>query len=365
MSKIKVAIFADFDLTLTEEYQQIPLINHYLDNYKEFYNQPEILEHFRKYNPKFSFQEAGDFFKILHVKRDEILQKDKTARIQNGITWLEQLVDDTQEGFPLEGLTLSQLYELGKNIKMSSGCLECFIALKEEWQKRGVDICVYIVSVGLKTLIEGAIHGYMEKHNIQVNPIDGIYSAEIVENQVKHNDKQFTKLEIISIIEDYSKTEIAYEIAKGGKLNRDKKIMGSDYTIPHSRFIVLGDGFSDIPMFRFFRKKGGQGIMVYKKGCMNSFLKARSTCFDNVDYLLERDYTPIASNPLWVYLNHAINKVSYKKCKHSEVSIYNYKWSKEMSKTEEAEIINHFCNCDEHTYGFQLTYVVPRHNNYF
>ena len=36
MSKIKVAIFADFDLTLTEEYQQIPLINHYLDNYKEF-----------------------------------------------------------------------------------------------------------------------------------------------------------------------------------------------------------------------------------------------------------------------------------------------------------------------------------------
>ena len=118
MSKIKVAIFADFDLTLTEEYQQIPLINHYLDNYKEFYNKPEVLEHFRKYNPKFSFQEAGDFFKILHVKRDEILQKDKTARIQNGVTWLEQLICDKQEGHPLETLTLAELYEHGKKIKI-------------------------------------------------------------------------------------------------------------------------------------------------------------------------------------------------------------------------------------------------------
>ena len=129
-----------------------------------------------------------------------------------------------------------------------------------------------------------------------------------------------------------------------GKLNRDKKFTGSDYIIPHSRFVVLGDGFSDIPMFRFFRKKGARGIMVYKKDCMKSFLKARSNVFDNVDYLLERDYTPIESNPLWHYMNKAIHDVSYKKCKHSEVSIYNYKWSKEMCKTEEQEIVNHLSN---------------------
>ena len=36
-----------------------------------------------------------------------------------------------------------------------------------------------------------------------------------------------------------------------------------------------------------------------------------------------------------------------------------------MSKTEEEEIINHLCDCDEHKFGFRLTYVVPRHNKYF
>jgi 2-hydroxy-3-keto-5-methylthiopentenyl-1-phosphate phosphatase len=356
----KVAIFADFDLTLTEEYQQIPLVNHYLEQYKKFYNDPKILEHYRKFDPTFSFKEPEDFFKILHVKRDEILVRDKTSRIQNGITWLGQLLCDKQEGHPLEDLTLKKLYELGKQIKMTTGCLECFIKLKEDWKNKGIDVHIFVVSVGLKTLIRGAIDGYMEINNIDKNPIDGIYSAEISENIVEINNVKKHIFEIISVIEDYSKTEIAYEIAKGGKINRDKKFTGNDYIIPHNKFIVLGDGFSDIPMFRFFRKKGGKGIMVYKKGCMSSYLKARSNSFDNVDYLLERDYTPIPENPLWYYLNKVISDVSYKECKHSEVSIYNYKWSKEMCKSEEQEIVNHLSKCKEHKFGFTLTYVVPR-----
>ena len=64
MLNIKVAIFADFDLTLTEEYQQIPLIDHYLDKYKKFYNEPELVKHYKKFNPDFSFQKPEDFFKF-------------------------------------------------------------------------------------------------------------------------------------------------------------------------------------------------------------------------------------------------------------------------------------------------------------
>ena len=167
----KVAIFADFDLTLTEEYQQIPLVSHYLEQYKKFYNDPKILEHYRKFDPTFSFKQPGDFFRILHVKRDEILTHDKTSRIQNGITWLGQLLCDKQEGYPLEDLTLEKLYQLGKQIKMTTGCLECFIKLKEKWKEKGIDIHIFIVSVGLKTLIRGAIDGYMERNNIKQQTI--------------------------------------------------------------------------------------------------------------------------------------------------------------------------------------------------
>ena len=51
---IKVALVLDFDLTCSEEYQQIPLINEYLEQYKKCYNTPEMKEYFKKYHPKFA-----------------------------------------------------------------------------------------------------------------------------------------------------------------------------------------------------------------------------------------------------------------------------------------------------------------------
>jgi len=351
----KIAVFADFDLTLTEEYQQIPLVNHYLDKYKNYYNSKNILEKFRKYDKDFIFEKPDDFFSILAVKRKSILENDPTARIQNGVTWLGQLIEDQSPGLPLEGVTMKDLYELGKKVRMATGTLECFIELKKKWKKQNIDIKVYVVSVGLKTLIQGAIDGYIEQHNLKENPIDGIYAGEISPNPFNNN-----KLETISVIEDYSKTEIAYEISKGGQSNRDKKISRGEYVIPHNKFIVLGDGFSDIPMFRFFRKKGGICFMVYEKGSMKSYMKARQNAFDNVDYLVERDYTPNKENPLWNYINEAVDKLSYKKCKHSEISLYNYKWSKKLSKSEEKEIIEHLTTCQEHNLCYNLTYAVPR-----
>jgi hypothetical protein len=95
---------------------------------------------------------------------------------------------------------------------------------------------------------------------------------------------------IISVIEDYSKTEIGFEIAKGGKAKRDSKMRGSDYEIPYDKFVVIGDGFSDIPSWRFYRKHGAK--MVYKAGDYNAYEKAMSIARHEADYVLERDYTP-------------------------------------------------------------------------
>ncbi len=347
----KIAMFVDFDLTMTEEYQQIPLITEYLDKYQKYYNNPEILKKFRKFDENFHFDQPLDFFEILKIKRQIVVDSISDARIQNGVTWLHQLIDDKKPGMPLEDLTLSSLYEIGKKIKLSTDVLECFNEIKKIWKKNGIDIYVYIISVGLKTLIQGAIDGELERKNIE-NPIDGIFSGELVEE-----DNTF---KIISVIEDYSKTEIAYELTKGGKNNRDKKILPSEYVIPHNKFVVLGDGFSDVPIFRFFRKKGSQCVMVYKKGCIKSFEKVMFDAFKNVDYLLERCYTPNNKNPTWKYLNEAIKKIAYKECLHSEISIYNYKWSKSMSESEKSEIQEHFENCDFHDYGYNLTYVIPK-----
>ncbi len=348
----KIAFFIDFDLTLSEEYQQLPLIKSKLEKYKNYYK--KNLDNFKYLDKDFVFNNEFDFFTVLQKERNYILEKNPNSRIQNGITWLHKLISDTNKGCPLENVSLKDIYESGKKIKLSNNVIECFCKLKEMWIKKNIDLKIYIVSVGLKTLIKASIDSYIEGKNLK-NPFDGIYAAEIIETNEPN-----MKYKIISVIEDYSKTEIAYEIAKGGKEKRDIKLNNFEYIIPHNKFIVIGDGLSDIPMFRFFRKRGGSCIMVYKKGCKKSFQKIMFDAFKNVDYILERDYTPCINNPTWIYLNECIKNISNKKCKHSSTSIHNYKWSKDMSLNEEEEIKKHFANCKEHNYANKLIYVIPR-----
>lgn len=338
-----VALVFDYDLTCTEELQQMPLIRKYINNYKEYYKGSrgdEILE----YEEKFTrFEDPFDFFRVIDARRKKVQQKHKNARLQNGVTWMRQLCIDMQPEHPLENVTDEELREIGKEVKLSPGIKECFKKLKEDWGKDGIDIKIYVVSVGLKSLIEGALE----------DCVDCIYAGEIYDKEIYY------------VIEDYSKTEVAFEIAKGGKGNRDLKLRGADYIIPYSKFVVVGDGFSDIPSWRFYRKHGAKCVMVYEADNLKSYEKAMSIAWREANFVLERFYVPDNRNPTWKYINDAIKEVVYKKCEHSEYSIHRYRWSKIASKSEEREIETHLKKCKEHESGINLIHVVPKDKSWY
>jgi len=341
---IKVALVFDYDLTLTNEFQQMPLIRKYMDNYKKIYNTPEMIERFRKINSSYNgFNNPEDFFEIIQMKRKELLIKCPSARFQNGITWISQLWQDMQKGGPLENCTDKELFELGKEVKMARGVLECFSKLKSQWAEKNVQVNIYIVSVGLKTLIEGAIGKY----------VDGIYAGEIVDGQ------------IISVVEDFSKTEIAFELAKGSKEKRDIKIFSEEYVIPYDRFIVIGDGFSDIPSLYFYHKNGAKSIIVYKEGSLEEYEKAMKIAQYGADYVLERFYVPDPRNATWKYINQAIREIAFRKCQHSYQTIHKYRWSRKLSEKEKEEIETHLLECDEHELGLRLTHVIPNTKSWY
>ena len=102
--------------------------------------------------------------------------------------------------------------------------------------------------------------------------------------------------------------------------------------------------------------------MVYKAGSYDEYEKAMSIAWREADYVLERNYTPDDENPTWIYLNEAIKEVAYRKCEHSDYQIHRYRWSKPLSKTEEAEIEKHLKKCKEHEIGLKLIHVIPRYD---
>jgi 2-hydroxy-3-keto-5-methylthiopentenyl-1-phosphate phosphatase len=336
----KIALIFDFDLTCTEEYQQWVLVNKYLSNYQETYNTAEKIKEIQQYIPEYNgITTIDDFFKLVEFSRKKAQAEMPSIRIQRGVTWISQLCKDMQLGGPLHGCTNEEFYELGKSIKLSPGIKDFFKEIKSVWEAKNVDVNVYIISVGLKPFIEGAIGNDL---------VDGIFAGEIYDGQ------------IMSVIEDYTKTELAFEIAKGGQDKKNLKMRGNEYDIPYNKFVVVGDGYTDIPNWRFYRKYGAPCVMVYKSGCMMEYDKVMKIAHREADYVLERDYTPNPRNPTWRYLNDAIQTIVNRKCDHSEYSLHMYRWSKRLSKTEEDEIERHYMTCSEHEPGLRLTHVVPK-----
>lgn len=335
----KVALIFDFDLTCTEEYQQCVLLDKYLAKYQETYNTPEKIAHIKQYVPEYEgIFKINDFFKLVDAYIKESQATLPYIRVQRGVTWISQLCRDMQSGGPLQDCTNEEFYELGRSIKLSPGIKEFFTEIKNVWNAKNIDVKIYIISVGLKPFIEGAIGDL----------VDGIFAGEIYNKQ------------IMSVIEDYTKTEIAFEIAKGGEDKKNVKLRGNEYEIPYNKFVVIGDGYTDIPNWRFYRKYGAPCVMVYKAGSMIDYEKSMKIAHQEADYVLERDYTPNPRNPTWRYLNDAIQTIVNRKCDHSEYSLHMYRWSKKLSKTEEIEIEDHYMTCNEHEPGLRLTHVVPK-----
>lgn len=335
----KIALIFDFDLTCTEEYQQQVLINKYLEKYQKIYNTAEKIKYIQQYVPEYAgIHKIEDFFKLVDANVKEAQTNRNNVRIQRGVTWISQLCKDMQHDGPLHGCTNEEFVELGKSIKLSPGIKSFFTEIKKVWKSKNVDVKIYIISVGLKPFIEGAVGSL----------VDGIFASEIYNGQ------------IMSIIEDYTKTEIAFEIAKGGQDKKNIKLRGDEYDIPYNKFVVIGDGYTDIPNWRFYRKYGAPCVMVYKVGSMVEYERAMKIAHQEADYVLERDYTPNPRNPTWRYLNDAIQTIVDRKCNHSEYSLHMYRWSKKLSETEENEIEQHYMVCKEHEPGLRLTHVIPK-----
>jgi hypothetical protein len=108
-----IALILDFDLTVSTEYQQFCIIRKYMKEYQAYYNTPEKIEEIQQYSPDFKgIHQPGDFFGLVHATREKVMKTNPNARVQNGITWMEQLMMDRKPGMPLESLTDQELEEL-------------------------------------------------------------------------------------------------------------------------------------------------------------------------------------------------------------------------------------------------------------
>ena len=181
----------------------------------------------------------------------------------------------SEKGVPV---TRDTFVALGKDIEYYPGVEEWFERINEYGKQNRVQIEHYVISSGIKEIIEGSsINKYFKK----------VYACEFLcdENKVA----VWPKLSV-----NYTnKTQFLFRINKGvldvwddEKLN--DYVPEEDRRIPFRNMIYIGDGLTDVPCMKLVKLNKGQSIAVFRKRKKEVAAKLMSE--NRVDFITEANY---------------------------------------------------------------------------
>lgn len=282
-----IAVIWDFDQTLTPDYMQKPIFEHYQVEEDQFWSEVKGL-----------------------AKR----YRDHGVAVSGDIAYLNHLITYARAGV-LPDLNNRKLTELGAQIAFFPGMPRFMSVLKDhignhpEYKKYGIQVEHYIVSTGLAAMIRGSA----------ITPfVDGIWGCEFIENPLppgylglQAEDVDACGASVINqigyAIDNTTKTRAIFEINKGTnkwpQIDVNASIALEKRRVPFQNMIYVADGPSDVPVFSLVKERGGKTYAVYPSGRekalrqVDGLLKA-----GRVDAFGEANYEPDSQTHMWLLL---------------------------------------------------------------
>ena len=250
MKKPVVAIMYDFDKTLCtkdmQEYAFIPALG----------------------------MTAGEFWGEVNVMTDR-------EEMDSILAYMFKMVEKARE--KQVPVTRETFRRMGTQVEYFGGVQTWFDRINAFAEEAGVQVEHYIVSSGIKEIVEGTeIAHYFKK----------IYACEFLYD--KGGSIQWPKFAV-----NYTaKTQFLFRINKG-VLTVDSKsadllnryMPENERPIPFRNMIYIGDGITDVPCMKLVSSNGGQSIAVYdrEKGRDAAEMLKK---WDRVNFVAPADYGP-------------------------------------------------------------------------
>lgn len=185
------------------------------------------------------------------AKASDLAEKHKMDRI---LAYMYLMLDEAH--IHRKPIRRSDFVALGKDLELYPGVAEWFSRINRFGKEQGVTIKHYIISSGLREIIEGSSI-YKE--------FDDVFAGEFLydENGVACWPK--------NVVNYTTKTQFLFRINKGvldisndDDLNRFTP--EEDRPVPFRNMIYIGDGLTDVPCMKLVKVNGGCSIAVYQKG---------------------------------------------------------------------------------------------------
>ncbi len=228
-----------------------------------------------------------DFFPELQIDADSFWQEVRAkAREMDGdqtLAYMYLMVKYAREKANV-GLTADRFREFGRKVEFFPGVEGWFDRMNRFAESLGLTLEHYIVSSGVKEMIEGTTIADTFKR---------IYACAF------HYDPDTGHADWPILNVNYTtKTQYIYRISKGVLDNWDgpglnrRMAAGEEFAVPIRNMLYLGDGETDVPGMKAVRQYGGHAVAVYDHENIRKVQESQQLVQDDrVDAAKHADYS--------------------------------------------------------------------------
>lgn len=178
--------------------------------------------------------------------------------------------------------TKTELAKFGSEVKLFPGVEDWFERIRKYGEEKGVIVEHYIISSGLKEMIEGtsiAKKGAFKK----------IYATSF------YCDENGVAVWPAQVVNYTNKTQFLFRITKGvldvNNAAVNDFFSESDLRVPFRNMIYLGDSDTDIPCMKLVKTRGGYSIGVFNPEANDRTKVYKMTRDNRIDYFVPADYS--------------------------------------------------------------------------
>lgn len=199
--------------------------------------------------------------------------------MDSNLSYMYKMVQEAEGNLVL---TKQALADYGSKVALFPGVDTWFERIRKYGEDHGVIIEHYIISSGLKEMIEGtkiAKDGAFEK----------VYASSFY-----YNDRGVAKWPA-QVINYTNKTQFLFRISKGVLDINDPGVNDyfrpEDIRIPFRNMVYIGDSDTDIPCMKLINTSGGHSIGVYDPTTGNKDKVFKMMADNRIRYFAPADYT--------------------------------------------------------------------------